>query len=84
MAALVALSLVAAQSRRAAGGDGPEDLLLSGAETSEVPRVLAHDVGEFHAAWADRLSDHDYGYLVVGPRLAKSGRRSSGLWVPCK
>ena len=81
MAALRALSPGAAQRRRAAVGDSPEDLLLSGAETGELASVLAHDVGELHAVRPERLRTHDALYVVVGDRLARSGSRSRGLCV---
>ena len=84
MAALRALPSVAAERGRAAVGDGPQDLLLRDAEPGELARVLAHDVGEFHAASLARLGDHDARYGVGGNRLARSGRRSSGLWVSCR
>ena len=81
MTALRALSPVAAQRRPAAVGDDTQALLLSGAETGELPSVLAHDVGERHAVRPDRLSTHDDLYGVVGDRLARSGSRSRGLCV---
>lgn len=81
MAALRALPPVAAQRRRAAVGDGTQDLVLSGAETGELPSVLAHDVGELHAVRPDRLSAHAHLYGVVVDRLARSGSRSRGLCV---
>lgn len=84
MAALRALPSVAAQRGRAAVGDGPQDLLLRDAEPGELARVLAHDVGELHAARRDRLGDHDDRYGVGGTRLARSGSRSSGLGVSCR
>ncbi len=84
MAALRARAPMAAQRGRAAVGNGPQDVLLSGAEPGEPARVLAHDVGELHAARRDRLGDHDDHDGVGGTRLARSGRRSSGLGVSCR
>ena len=84
MAALRARAPVAAQCRRAAVDDGTQDLLLSGAEPGELPSGLAHDVGELHAAGLARLGEHDDHDGVGGTRLARSGRRSSGLCVSCR
>lgn len=84
MAALRALPAVAAQRGCAAVGDGLQALLLRDAEPGEVARVPAHDVGERHAASLARLGDHDDRYGVGGTRLARSGSRSSGLWVSCR
>ena len=84
MAALRARTPMVAQRGRAAVGDGPQDVVLSGAEPGELARVLAHDVGELHAARWARLDDHDERYGLGGTRLARSGSRSSGLWVSCR
>ena len=53
---------MAAQRGRAAVGEGPQDLPLSGAEPGELARGLAHDVCELHAARLERQSAHDDRY----------------------
>ena len=84
MAALGALALMAAQRRRAALGDGLQDLSLRAAEPGELARVRLHDVGEFQAAGPERVRAHADPYGVGGNRRARSGRRSSGLGVSCR
>jgi hypothetical protein len=84
MAALGALAPMAAQRRRAALGDGLQDLPLRGAEPGELARVRLHDVGEFQAVGAERVRAPADPYGVGGNRLARSGRRSSGLGVSCR
>ena len=83
MAALGARAPMAAQRRRAALGDGLQDLSLHAAEPGELARVRLHDVGEFQAAGPERVRAHADPY-GGGNRLARSGRRSSGLGVSCR
>jgi len=52
------LPSVAAERRRAALGDGVQDTPLPWGQAVEVVRVRAHDVGQFPAAGAGRLSVH--------------------------
>ena len=84
MAALGARAPMAAQRRRAALGDGLQDLPLYGVEPGERPRVRAHDVGELHVVSPERVCAHADPYGAGGNRLARSGRRSSGLGVSCR
>jgi hypothetical protein len=84
MGTLRARAPVPAQRGRAALGDGPQDVLLRGAEPGERPRVRVHDIGEFHAATPARWRAHDARYGVGGGGLARPGSRSSGLWVSCR
>ena len=72
------------QSVGAAVGEGPQDVALSGAEPGELARVRLHDVGEFQAAGPERVRAHADPYGVGGNRVARSGRRSSGLGVSCR
>ena len=81
---LSARAPVTAQRGRAAVGDGPQDVLLRGAEPGERPRVLVHDIGEFHATTPERRSAHNARYGVGGGGLARPGSRSSGLSVSCR
>ena len=84
MAALGTRAPMAAQRRRAARGDRLQDVPLRAAEPGELVRVRAHDVGQFHAARPERGRAHADPYEVGGNRLARSGRRSSGLGVACR
>ena len=81
MAALGARASMAAPRRRAALGDGLQDLPLRGVEPGERPRVRAHEVGERHVVSPERVCAHADLSGVGGNRLARSGRRSSGLGV---
>jgi hypothetical protein len=84
MAALGTRAPMAAERRGAALGDRLQDLPLRGAEPGELARVRLHDVGEFQAAGPERVRAHADPYGVGGNRLARSGRRSSGLGVSCR
>ena len=81
MAALGTRAPMAPQRRRAARGDRLHDLPLRGAEPGELARVRLHDVGEFQAVGPARVCAHADRDGVGGNRLARSGRRSSGLGV---
>lgn len=84
MTALRARAPVATQSGSPAVGKGLEDSLLSGRQTTELRTVRAHDVGELHAAGSIGFDRHDAVYVGIAERRARSGSRSSGLWVSCR